>query len=261
MPADVLISDDRLTIEIKNTKPVELGDLTQSLFSLSDEFRRHLEAREPEASAADVKLYVKEIRTGSIIADIVAISPQLFQGFSYINTVISFGKHLKSAYDYLSGKSDDKPELDKISYENLTRIVEPIAKDHGSQLNLGIVNGNVYININSTDANAAQNSARKEIEELREPESSQHEKVLLYWYQARADAASTAGDKGIIESITKRPVKVICATDSIKLQMILNEENPFKEAYVVDVIVETIKSKPALYKILAVHDKFEREES
>ena len=119
----------------------------------------------------------------------------------------------------------------------------------------------VQITINSTEANAAQNSARKQIEKLKEPESRFHEKVVLYWYQARADASSTAGDRGIIESISPRPVKVICATDTIKFQMVLDDENPFKEAYVVDVFVETIKGKPALYKVIAMHEKFERDQS
>lgn len=253
-------AEARFTIEIKNSKPIELTDLTQSLLGIADEFVRHIELRDPEAAAADVKLYVKEIRSGSIIADIVAISPQLLQGISYSTSVITFSKYLKGAYDYLCGKSDDSPEIDKASYQNLSKILEPIAKDSGSQLNLGTVNGNVFITLNSTDANAAQNAARRLVRDLQEPSNKLHEKVLLYWYQARADATSTAGDKGIIESISTRPVKVICATDTIKLQMILNEENPFKGAFVVDVMVETIKNKPALYKILNLHEKFLRDE-
>jgi len=249
-----------LSISIQNTKPVELGDLTKSLSALADEFQRHLIENDPEASAADVRLYVREIKTGSIVADVIAISPQLLQGISYLNAVIGFAKHSKAAYDYLTGKSNDKPELDKTSYENFANIVEPIAKDHGAQLNVNAPQGNVVINLNSTEANAAQNSARKEIEKLQSSTSRLHEKVLLYWYQARAEPTSKAGDKGIIESISPNPVKVICATDQIKLQMIFDLENPFKEAYVVDVIVETIKGKPALYKIIAVHEKFQRDD-
>jgi len=250
-----------LTIVIKNSKPVELADLTRSLLSFADEFTRYIEANEPEAVAGEVKLYIKEMKSGSIVADLVAISPQIVQLISYTNAVISFGKHLKTAYDYLTGKSDEKPELDKASYDNLSSIVEPIAKDRGSQLNIGSIQGAVVININSKDANAAQNAVRKQLENLKEPESRLHEKVLLYWYQARADATSKTGDKGIIESISKRPVKVICDTEKIKSEMVLDDVNPFKEAYVVDVMVETIRDKPALYKVLAIHDKFEREEN
>jgi len=255
------MDEARLTFEIKNSKPVELTDLTRSLLSFADEFRRHIEVNQPEAAAAEVTLYIREIKTGSIFADILAVSPQLLQGISYVNAVVSFEKHLKSAYDFLSGKTEDKPLLHKASYENLSSIVEPIAKDHASQLNVGTINGPVYVHLNSTEANAAQNCARKEIERLREPSTRLHEKVVLYWYQARAEVSSKAGDRGIVESISPNPAKVICANDQIKLQMIFEQENPFKEAYVVDVVVETIKGKPVLYKILNLHEKFEREDA
>ena len=94
-----------LTIEIKNKSPVELADFTQSLLSLSEEFRRHIEAQEPEIFAADVRLYVKEVRPGSIIADIVALSPQALQLISYSAAVVNFYKFVKASYDYLSGAS------------------------------------------------------------------------------------------------------------------------------------------------------------
>ncbi len=249
----------RLTVEIMNHRPLELADMTRGFLGLAEEFQHFIERDEPETAAGEVKLYIQEIRSGSIIADLVAVSPQLIQSVSHINAVINFGKHLKNAYGYLTGKSESKPRLDKESYQNLANLVEPIANDHGSQLNIGIINGPVHISLNSTDANAAQNSARKELEKLKEPNSSMHEKVVLYWYQARADTTSKAGDRGIIESISPNPVKVICVSDAIKLQMIFEQENPFKEAYIVDVVVETIKGKPALYKIIAIHDKFERD--
>ena len=99
---------------------------------------------------------------------------------------------------------------------------------------------------------------RREINLLDTPATGLHEKVLLYWYQARGDLKSRTGDRAIIESISSSSVKTICANEMIKSQMILNNENPFKEAFVVDVIVETIKGKPALYKVVALHDKLEQ---
>lgn len=254
------MQDAKLTIEIKNKQPIELVDLTKSFLSLADEFKRFIENNDPEASEAEVKLYVGEIRSGSVVADLVAISPFVVQGMSYLNTVISFNKHLRVAYEYLSGHTDEKPELEKATYQNLATLVEPIAKDTGAQLNISAPNGNVYITIGSIDANAAQNKARKEIENLREPVSALHEKVVLYWYQARGDVMSQTGDKAIIESLSPKPKKIICANDTIKAQMIFDTENPFKWAYVVDVVVETIGNKPVAYKILAVHEKFERSE-
>lgn len=251
-----------LTIEVKNAKPVELLDLTGSLTALANEYMRHLQRIHPEDSASEVRLYVKEIHSGSIIASLVAASPGIIQGASYLNTVVSFSTFLKKSYDFLIGKTNEKPDnLDKKTLENLNQIVEPIAKDYGSQLNINTVTGNVYYNITAAEANQAQNG----IARLQHSDSAVttrlHRQVLLYWFQARNDSKSTAGDKGIIESISAAPVKVICASDSIKKDMIFDKENPFKEAYIVDVAIETINDKPMVYKIIEVHDKVPRNDS
>lgn len=39
--------------------------------------------------------------------------------------------------------------------------------------------------------------------------------------------------------------------------MLLDSENPFIHAFVVDVAVETINDKPAFYKIIDVHEKID----
>lgn len=248
-----------LTIEIKNQQPIELLDLTWSLVGLSEEIKRFVDAHEPEASPTYAGISIRDIRAGSVVADLIVTAP-FTPGVSHINTVAKFGAHLQAAYAYLSSSATAKPALEKATYQNLSNIVEPIAKDAGAQLNITAPGGNVVININSVNANAVQNKARKEIERLAEPVSALHEKVLLYWYQARGDVASQKGDKAIIESIDPRPKKIICANDAIKSQMIFDNENPFKWAYVVDVMVETIGNRPVAYKIITLHEKFERGE-
>ncbi|MDY0270410.1 hypothetical protein [Trichloromonas sp.] len=250
----------KLTIEIDNSKPVELIELSQSFQSFADEYRRYLLRKEEQAIADDIKLYIKEIRSGSIIADLVALSAIALPFVENSNTIIGFGDYLKKAFDYLTGKSENKPNLEKANYENLARIIEPIAKDNASQINCStIVNGNLVVNVHldSPAANAAQNVANREIRALKEPTTGLKEKVLLHWYQARNDAKSTTGDKAIIESIQKGPVKAIFAHAGIKAKMLLDAENPFIHAYVVDVVVETINDRPALYKIIDVHEKID----
>jgi len=254
------VKDAYFRVEIQNKHPVELVDFTQSFLGVADEFRGYALEHDPEVAATEVRLYIRSIHDGSIIADLMPLAPSALPFLSYTNTVIDFCKHLKSAYDYLSGVSDEKPELIKSSYKNLSQIVEPVAKDRGSQINIGNVNNPVFIVINSTQANAIQNAGRRELEALREPETGLHEKVLLYWYQARGDVKSKTGDRAIVESINSIPVKAICANDTIKTQMVLDAENPFKQAYVVDVLVETIGGKPALYKIVALHESFDRDD-
>jgi hypothetical protein len=249
-----------LSIEIKNTQPIELSDLTESLIGFADEYKHHIAISDPTAQPEEIKLYVKEMRTGSIIADLIAIVPLTLPFVAEANHVIEFCQYLSRAYKYLTGKSREKPEMEKADYLNLNRIVEPVAKDSGAQINIGTLNisAPVVFSLNSLEANAAQNAAKREIELLHEPVTGVKEKVLLYWYQARNDPRSQAGDRAIIESIYRGPVKAVFLNESIKAKMLLDTDNPFTHAYVVDVAVETVRDRPALYRILNVHEVIEK---
>jgi len=114
--------------------------------------------------------------------------------------------------------------------------------------------------IRTLEANAAQNAIARELLALKEPLTGLHEKVLLHWYQARNEPHTKSGDKAIIPSIASHPVKTVFSNDQIKAVIIFGDDNPFKKAYVVDVLAETIRDRIALYKILAVHEKFEIDE-
>ncbi|HVN24028.1 MAG TPA: hypothetical protein VMT71_08645 [Syntrophorhabdales bacterium] len=202
MPLDYPV----LTIEIQNIQPIELTDLTNSLLSFADEYKRFINQQDtPQTDLPqEIKLYIKEIRSGSIVADLVAFAPGMIPFLEHSKSVIEYARYIKVICDYLLGKVSEKPMLHKKDYENISNFLEPIAKDSASQLNCHTtINGNVTVllTLSSLEANATQNRANKEISLLREPSTGIREKVLLYWYQARNDPKSNGGDKAIIESI------------------------------------------------------------
>jgi hypothetical protein len=248
-----------MKFEIKNRQPIELIDLTNSLLALGNEYQRFISLTHPEADASDVKLYINEVRSGSVIALLTAMSPQLIEGFNYVNTVVDFATFLKSSFELLSsGKANKHSDLSPATLNNISQILEPIAKDSGSQLNIGTLNvtGNVYLNVPSTEANVIQNQIMHIGKERRAKTHGLHEKVLLHWYQARKDTNNKFGDKAIIEAISTNPVKVICANDELKARMVLSEKNPFNEAFIVDVVADTLNEKIVLYKIVEMHERF-----
>lgn len=257
-------NDMKLTIEIKNTEPVELMDLTHSLSSLADEYKKFLSRSESVMNTDNIKLYVKEIKTGSIITELTALAPFALPFIEHAATIIKYAEYLKGMFEYLTGKTGKPQEIiEKQTFQNLTNIIEPVAKDKGSQFNIGAmtVNGDVTVNfgLSSLEANAAQNTARREIDRLKEPDTGMHSQVLMYLYQARNDVTSTTGDKAIIESIHAGPVKTVFANESIKSKVLADESNLFKKAFVVDAAVETIAGVPKLYRIAEIHDIFDRE--
>jgi len=251
----------RLTIEIKNEKPVSLIDFSNSFLCLSDEFDKYIRQHDEEAKARDVHLFIREVKSGSIIADLIAFAPFALPLIQDANSIIKFSESLKKAFDYLLGKAQTKPDFKRKNLQNYSGILEPIAKDSAAQINFNvIVNGGIHhhFSLNSIEAKAAQNSAGREMELLKEPLIGIHEKVVLHFFQARTDPKSSTGDKGIIESIHRGPVKVIFSTDTLKARVLHQDGvNPFNSAYIVDVDVQTIDEKPVVYKIIQVHESFD----
>jgi hypothetical protein len=81
---------------------------------------------------------------------------------------------------------------------------------------------------------------------------------LLVLAQIRDVPKSKTGDRGIIESISKLDIKLLFTSEEIKRDILEAPENPFQKAFIVDVEVKTLDDKPALYKILAVKESFDR---
>ncbi|MBI2240786.1 MAG: hypothetical protein HYU59_08290 [Magnetospirillum gryphiswaldense] len=251
----------KLSIEIKNSKPVELLDLTNAFTSLSEQYERFVQRGEYAVNGADTRLYIKEIRSGSIIADLVSMAPQAAFLVGHSQELIDFAKDLKNVYDFFLGKSGNEPQRTAGELNDCAQILQPVAKDGGSQMNLSVVvNGNVVQNVymDSLQANTVRSRVDNHIALQRLPEAGTHEKQTFYWYQARNDTKSATGDKGVIEAISRSAVKVIFANEKVKLDMI--GDRVFQLAFIVDVEVQTISGKPAVYKVLNVHESFEKPE-
>lgn len=255
--------DSLFRFEFLNGNPVELEDFAESMMALSDEYRRFtLENGEITGGDTQARLYIKEIRTGSVIADLVpwvAASLPLYENF---NTIVQFGQNIGLIMRWLlDGDSNSlapegMKEIDKTSIENVCTLIEPVAKDVGGQLNLStVIHGNVTVNIhiNTRDANAIQNNGRRRLKKEPPKVTGRHEKVVMYWHQTKADPQKCTGDKSIIESLSKKAVKTEAPPD-IKSELMARPNNPFKRAYIVDVEVETVMNEPVLYKVTRFHD-------
>jgi len=249
-----------LRMELKNNEPIEVGDLGAALTALAEEYREYTASNSPDIVAKDVRLYVRTIRPGSTIADFVALAPLALPFIENANSVMSFGQYIATLLNGLLLRNK-KPEVGPKSLENAIRLVEPVAKDNASQMNIQLVAENQtinnYITINSVQANAVQNAARRELQQMAEPILGTRRNVVLVLHQARSDPRSRAGDRGRIESIYPASVKLLFENDGLKAAMVGGDDNPFKFAYVVDVDVETVHGRPVLYKVTALHDRME----
>lgn len=260
------VDDVRLIIKISNTQPIDLLDLTKSLASLASQFTKYVEKNGQYKEAKEAKLYVKEIKSGSVIVELVEYaSIGMLPFIENVNTIVEFSKFCKGALNYFLNGKGEKPDFTSNDYRDFSSILEPVAKDNASQINIStVVQGNVYLTMeyNSLDSNAIQNSLLRESGISKEPiiDDKLHEKVLLVWFQARGDINSKSGNKAIVEDISKKEMNVLFEDDSLKEKMLLSETNPFKKAYVVDLKIMNAYGKPTAFKIYKLHEIIELED-
>ena len=271
--------DGLLTFKFDNKAPVALEDLTASLNALAQSYEDYLVATGEALPQTGVKLYVHDLRTGSITAVLQAIAEQghlLFGEHGVVPVVQSAFEHADTIGGFIVSLNDviqfflvnqDKKEPSKKEADQIVKILEPVAKDNGSQLSVGF-NGSVAFNAptffgpihfhyNSQEANAVQNNARRYLGPTL-PTNQTLRDELLTLHQVRGDSKARSGDRGIIESISKAPVKLLFSSEDIKKGILDSPENPFQRVFVVDVEVKTVDGKPALYKVLALKDSFDR---
>lgn len=255
---------EKLQITINNIKPVILIDLTMALLGIGQQFERFIENETSEKNHISSELFIKEVRSGSIIVELIAqaapIVPLLWNGGS----IEEWMGYVKSVIEWLNGKVSQPPkDITKQDLEQWKNILEPVAKDHGSQMNFicsnnsGTIVNQVFIN--SEQANAAQNAIQREIGVMKEPSDHVRHKQVMTWYQTKFDEKSKTGNKATIESISKSPVKVIFENNVVKKALMAGDsrfDKPWNElAYVVDVNIQTIQGVPKVYTIINFYDE------
>lgn len=256
--------DDNMTliVKISNSEPVELADFAKSMMSLANDYQ----SRQTADPRLPAKLYIKEIKSGSIIAELAPMLPLAGQLLiEHYDQIENYAEHLYNLIGWLLGKNGKPENTDGKQLNNLSNIVNPVANDKGGQLTFSTVNhsGSVVNNItvNYYEANTVQNRARQEIRQLQEQEepveNGDYTQVLMYWAQAAPDKET---DQAVIEAVWPKPVKVILP-DRIKQEILLDEPYPFKKLYIVDVNVQTVKGRPKLYKIQTYYGSMDMDEN
>jgi hypothetical protein len=256
--------EKKMEITISNEDPVSLKDLSLSLLSFNHQFHKFVESETDRETDIGSELLIKEVRKGSIVIELVSqaapIVPLLWDG----GTLSQWSGVVQGVCNWLLGKIDSPPkEVTKQDLLEWNKFVEPVAKDHGSQMNINVSDGGTVINnftINSTEANAIQNEISRKIEQLDSPEDHVHRRKVMYWYQAKFDPQSETGNRAIIDDLSKKSMKVIFESNAVKDAMLHPPEHFNKQwhelAYVVDVEVETVRGVPKMYKVLQCYPEY-----
>lgn len=147
-------------VSLKNTKPVELVDIGQSFEALGELYEAFVHRHGYDKTPGNAKLYLVDVRRGSIIADLKGYLDQASFVLDHLDVLAGFIANMNELIEFFrlqrSLTGDDLPT--RTEAERIAKFVEPVAKDGGAQFNLA-VQGNPTINvtniiINSERANA-----------------------------------------------------------------------------------------------------------
>lgn len=253
-------SGSGLEVRYHNEHPVDLLDLTASLSALGESYRSFVSDRGYDHKRGNVRLYVERLEQGSIVCVLQPMADQAAFFAEHVESLAAFATHINEIIEFFRrSRWSEEGAPTRTEADNLQKIVEPTAKDNGSQLFLN-VGGDLIVNLDSEGASAVQNNVRRFLGPQL-PSHAHFQGEALTIYQLRDDAKTTAGDRGVIEAFSDRPVALHFMTETVKRVVTEQSVSPFGLVYVVDGQVSFSGGKPAVYKIYHVHDWFPRPES
>jgi hypothetical protein len=258
-----------IQLKVEVDQPLELGDFVGAFTALGAEFERYMRAREAEGDS-HAKLYVREVRQGSIVADLLpylATFGGLADGMQQIMAVEDFVKRYGGrllAYRRVGGRAED---MTKSALEDFNRQVAAIAHHPKSKLSVAAIeikNGDHHVRaafeFDTGEARVIQEQVEIHKYEIEHQTGHLHERVLMTF--TRSDVRTTAvgkrsGEQVRIEDISHRSMPIIYASDlaerQIKYEITEAEDNVYKKGFVVDVAVERRQGRVVAYRIMHLH--------
>ena len=243
-----------IVVEYKNERPIELLDLTASLAAFGEQFKNFI--AENGASTSAPRLYVHQIRPGSIIAELIPWLEQIDFVLQHREHIAGFMAIWQETLQSVLNLGTLARNLPKPTLRDVRNFVQPIAKDGGSQLNViaqdnssPVVNINV-INIRSDEAaEIVRNAGYLLAKSVPTEDAFSLEPLTLY--QMR-DAR--AGDMGFIDRFTDKPVKLTFASEETKNAILHHSDNPWDTIFFVSGTVKTAGGQVAAYHIRSLDD-------
>jgi hypothetical protein len=258
-----------IVLNIQTRNPIELGDFVSAFTSIASQYEKFVRSNYPDMSG-DANIFVREVRAGSIEADLI---PWALQGLSAVVNVIeqiqivdkfvrTYGGRLST---YIAGSKE--PEATRSDLKDFMGAVSAIANDPNGRATLQAVafeDGKKKIKAAITFTTLEARQAQVQIEDqrlmLEASASADHQRVLMVFKQSNVKDAvmgKRTGERVAIEEISPRDLPLIYASDlaeqRIKHEVREADDNVYKKGFIVDVNVQLVGGKPAGYRVTNVH--------
>jgi hypothetical protein len=254
----------RLKLDVK--EPIELGEFVGAFTALAGEFDRYERAASP-GTPPDTTLFVRDVRDGCIVAEIVKWGVAGFGVLGGANVLAEFVKNYGSrlgVYKEVGGRATDAT---KAELKDFSAQVAAIASNPNSSLSVAAIeveNGEEKVRavfrFDTAEARDIQQRVEEHRREMDHNSRADHERVLMVFTRSdvgNATLGKRSGENVRIEAISNKPRPIIYASEmaaaEIKHEIADAEDNVYKKGFVVDVNVESRNGKPVAYSVKTLH--------
>jgi hypothetical protein len=257
-----------LTLKLDNTEPIELDAFVGAFTALAEEYIRF--ARETGGLDLDPRVYVKEVRKGSIVADLMPVAQALLMAADtalYLQTLEDFAHRWGGRIKGLASGRFPDPE-NKSNAKHWMDMVKAVACDPNGKATLAtavIEDGSrretYSISFDTAQAIQAVNTIEGVYRRIQESDNTDHQRVLMIFTRSdvgNAKVGRPSGERVIIEELSARALALTYASqlaeERIKYHIQQSPDNIFKKGFVVDVNVQTKGGRPVAYSVVHVHE-------
>ena len=254
-----------LELKIDLQEPAELFDLVRAFTSLGKQFDDYIKTEHPDY-AGETKIYVKQIRQGSIIAELLPIIQPLIQNMDSVIIIDQFIERYGGRLNkYMRGSKDETAS--KSDIDDIMGQVTAIAKDPNGSVALSSVEIDktktrirASIKFNSEESRRIEDAAYSH---KRQIEAKAYETInnslMVFWQSnlKETDVGKRTGEKVIVEDVHGKPLAVVydsdLAEDRIKHETKSGDRNLYKLGFYIDGRVERLNGRPVAIRVAEVH--------
>ena len=259
-----------ITLTIDNSQPIKLSDFVHAFTSLAEEYRETVKDND-NFSIDEAEIYVKEIRSGSIIADLIPvalsvvplIATEIDKVFLAVEVVERWRSKLTSLFQGIvpdnASRSDLKRWLNAV--EGIARDPQASSTIEATVFEDGKREVRASFTFRTSEAKKIESVIEGEFLRLDAKKQADHERVLMIFTRSdvgNAPVGKRSGERVVIAEISDKPLAITygseLAEERIKHEIREGDDNIFKKGFNVDVKVQMSGTRPVAYSIMNVHD-------
>lgn len=259
-----------IIVKLQTKNPIAIGDFVSEFTSVASQYDKFIKTHYP-ALAQEAQIYVKEIRRGSIIAELLPFVPLLLSGeiISHIEHIKAINEFIKMLQDRISPFFEGRVSADatRADLKDYLGTVAAIANDPNGKASIkaayyenGKTKTRVAFAFDHSEAREAVRQIEEQQKQLEHRGNDDYSRVLGIFTQANtkdAPVGRRTTERIRFEEISERDLPLVYASElaeqRIKYEIREADENLFKKGFIADVNVETVGGGPAAYRVTNLH--------